>query len=160
MGTQMVEAISPIRSESWLAGTGLRCRRLLRLLRSCNWEVLTRGIAGRRQPRLRWARNQTGSGDNGAHGGADLGLGDGDNSVDEGLDVGEVALTYVLGAEASARVREVSSAGQMTMEPVRSFRRCLRLARFDAVDLGGGAQLLNGCGHSGEQAAAGDGSED
>ena len=36
--------------------------------------------------------NETRGSDDGAHGGADFGFGDGDDAVDEGLDVGEVAL--------------------------------------------------------------------
>jgi hypothetical protein len=38
--------------------------------------------------------------DNGAHGGADFRFSDRDDAIDEGLDVGEVAFAYALGAEA------------------------------------------------------------
>src|SRR6185437_7135355 len=44
--------------------------------------------------------NDAGAGDDGTHGGADFRLSDGDDAIDEGLDVGEVAFAYALGAEA------------------------------------------------------------
>jgi len=105
--------------------------------------------------------NQARGGYDGAHGGANFGFGDGDDAFDKGLDVGEVALAYALGAQSICD----GAAGQLggpgdDPASAEAFGGVAGQLGFDAEDSGLGANLLDGGGYSAEQAAAADGGED
>ncbi len=79
--------------------------------------------------------NQARGGDNGAHGGANLRFSDGDDAVDKGLDVGEVALAHALGAQAVGD----GAAGQFRapgddFAGAKAFRGVAGKLRLDAED--------------------------
>ena len=80
--------------------------------------------------------NQARCGDDGAHGGANLGFGDGDNAVDEGLDVGEVALAYALRAQAvgDGAAGELGRPGD-DVAGAKALRGVAGQLRLDAEDL-------------------------
>ncbi len=63
--------------------------------------------------------HQASGSDDGAHGGADFRFGDGDDAIDKGLDVGEVALANGLRAQAIGDCAAGQFRGQVTIEPVR-----------------------------------------
>ena len=104
---------------------------------------------------------EAGGVEEGAHGGADFGFGDGDDVVDVSADVSEVALAEGLGAEAVAE-----GAGGLFRGPgderagAEALLRVGGQLRLDADDARGGAGELDGGGDAAEESAAGDGRED
>jgi hypothetical protein len=103
------------------AGRDRRCRRSLRLPR-CGSRV-ARWLGWKSSAAAATAPLGSGTGgrggDDGAHGGADFGFGDGDDAVDEGRMWAKLRSPTLWVRRPSAMVRLVSSAGQVTMEPVR-----------------------------------------
>ncbi len=101
--------------------------------------------------------DQSRGGNNGAHGGADLGFGNGDDVIDKSLDCGRsLRLPTLCVRRPSAMVRLVSSAAHVTMEPARKLSAVSAGKLWlDADYFGLRTQLLHRCGHAAEQAAAG-----
>jgi len=100
---------------------------------------------------------QARSGDNGAHGGANLRFGYGDDAVNKSLDVGEVETSHALRAEAvgdgpADKLGRPCDDGAVA----KTLGSVAGQLGFDAEDLDLRAELFDGRGDTREQAAAGD----